>query len=301
MLFGLKNERSVSLYGFVYSAIKNLIDNGIGQTAGQAAAAGREFGTIGDVGTSSDNRRIGLARCLSKLGHCSRSAAFVLIRDGRVKLNGALCRNPEAPVRLGKDKIQVEGQTVEKRHKLYLVLNKPRGVVTTAADEKGRKTVIDYVGKGIPHVGPVGRLDKASEGLLLLTNDSEWAASLLAPETHLPRTYHVQVSVVVEGALLASLQNGAKIGNDHLRVQSAGILRRGEKNTWLEIVLDEGKNRHIRRLLEHFGMEVLRLVRVAIGPLELGKLAKGQSRDLTSIEKQMLDRAMGDSRRRGRN
>lgn len=253
------------------------------------------------MATINDARRAGLARSLSKLGYCSRSTAFKLIREGRVQLNGSVCRNPEAPVRPGKDAIQVNGEVVEKRSRIYLLLNKPRGVVTTASDEKGRKTVFDYVKGKLPHLGPVGRLDKASEGLILLTNDSEWAASLLAPETHLPRTYHVQVAKVIEQPLLDSLSKGARVGDDSLAVGSARVLRGGAKNTWLEIVLHEGKNRHIRRLLEHYGIETLRLVRVAIGPLELGKLGKGQSRELTSTEKRMLDYAMEESRRSGRN
>ena len=161
------------------------------------------------------------------------------------------------------------------------MLNKPRGVVTTASDEKGRQTVYAFLGtefvKGDqPWVAPVGRLDKASEGLLLLTNDSEWAARVLAPATHLDKTYHVQIDRVADAALLESLaaESRLKTGEDFLRVKSVRILRSGERNSWLEIVLDEGKNRHIRRMLEQLGVEVLRLVRVAIGPLLLGQLPK---------------------------
>ena len=218
------------------------------------------------------------------------------MRAGRVQINGTACRNPEAPVRLGKDKIQVDGKVVEASGKLYFVFNKPRGVVTTAADEKGRQTVYEFLSKGIPHLSPVGRLDKASEGLLLFTNDSEWASRLLDPETHLTKTYHVQVARVVPETLLQSLRKGARVSNgDFLRAQTVEIVRSGQKNTWLEITLDEGKNRHIRRLLEHHGVEVLRLIRIAIGPLTLGNLAKGKARELTSEEKRMLDQAMKDS------
>ncbi len=249
------------------------------------------------VETIRDNRRIGLARCLSKLGYCSRSTAFDLIRAGRVQLNGSLCRNPEAAIRPGKDKIQVDGKFIQENPRLYFALNKPRGIVTTASDKEGRSTVFDCLGKDLPHLGPVGRLDKASEGLILLTNDSEWAAKVLAPETHLAKTYHVQIGKVVDPSLLDSLRTGAKVSNgEFLSVQDARVLRGGQKNTWLEIVLDEGKNRHIRRLLDHHGVEVLRLVRVAIGPLLLGNLAKGQSRELTCDEKQMLDRSMQQPR-----
>jgi 23S rRNA pseudouridine2605 synthase len=139
----------------------------------------------------------------------------------------------------------------------------------------------------------VGRLDKASEGLLLLTNDSEWAARISAPETHLDKTYHVQIGRIADEALLEALQNGIRtIEGDTLRVNRAGILRHGERNSWLEIVLDEGKNRQLRRMFEHLGIEVLRLIRVAIGPLTLGDLPKGSTRPLTSEEKEALDRAM---------
>jgi len=211
-----------------------------------------------------------------------------------VNLNGGICRNPEAPVRSECDRIEVDGQEVAARTRIYLMFNKPRGVVTTASDEKGRETVYACLDKSLPWVAPVGRLDKASEGLLLLTNDSEWAARVLAPETHLDKTYHVQVGAVVDAALIESMSRGFRTDDgSFLRAKSVQILRGGEKNTWLEVVLDEGKNRHIRRMLARLGIDVLRLLRVAIGPLALGALAKGASRPLTGAEKQALDRASG--------
>jgi 23S rRNA pseudouridine2605 synthase len=210
-----------------------------------------------------------------------------------VKLNGALRRDPETPVRLGKDRIEVDGNALASSAKIYLILNKPRGVVTTTSDEKGRKTVYSYVPADLPWLAPVGRLDKASEGLLLLTNDSEWAARITAPETHLDKTYHIQIGAIAGDALLGALQKGFTTAEgDFLRVKRAAILRQGERHSWLEIVLDEGKNRHIRRMLEHENIEVLRLVRVAIGPLSLGELPKGATRSLGPDEKQALDRAM---------
>ena len=176
------------------------------------------------------------------------------------------------------------------------MLNKPRGLVTTASDEKGRATVYSNLSKDLPWLAPVGRLDKASEGLLLLTNDSEWAARVLAPESHLPKTYHVQVSGLADAELVARLMKGVRASRgDFLRANDARILRQGNRNTWLAIVLDEGKNRHIRRMLEEVGVEVLRLVRVAIGPLVLGELAKGAYRPLTKEEKSAMDTAMGVS------
>ena len=241
------------------------------------------------------SRKIGLARALSKLGYCSRSQAAELIRAGRVQLNGSVRRDPEMPTRLGQDRIVVEGQAVNPQTKIYLMMNKPRGVVTTASDEKGRETVytvLERAGESQPWVAPVGRLDKASEGLLLLTNDSEWGARIAAPETHLEKTYHVQIAMVANENLVEFLLNGVKSDGELLRARKAEVLRSGEKNCWLEITLDEGKNRQIRRMLEVLGVEVLRLVRVAIGPLLLGELAKGAFRTLTKEEKRALDRAL---------
>jgi 23S rRNA pseudouridine2605 synthase len=233
---------------------------------------------------------------LSKLGYCSRSQAQQLIRSGRVQVNGAVKRDPEASVLLEGDRIEVNDAPIRPPAKAYLMLNKPRGLVTTASDEKGRPTVYSSLAKDLPWLAPVGRLDKASEGLLLLTNDSEWAARVLAPQTHLAKTYHVQVSGVRDMEVVDVLKKGLHVSNgDFLRAKDARILRQGDRNMWLAIVLEEGRNRHIRRMLEHLGIEVLRLVRVGIGPLELGALAKGASRPLTAGEKSALDAAMSRS------
>ena len=243
---------------------------------------------------ASQLKRVGLARAISKLGYCSRSRAAELIAAGRVKWNGAVRRDPETPVHLGKDRIEIDGQPVARTSKIYLALNKPRGVVTTAADEKGRETVYSLLPENLPWLAPVGRLDKASEGLLLLTNDSEWAARITAPERHLDKTYHVQINTVADEALLKALQNGIRTSDgDFLRARNVRMLRHGEQNSWLEIILDAGKNRHIRRMLEHLNVEVLRLLRVAIGPLALDDLPKGATRLLDKEEKRALDRAMG--------
>jgi len=239
------------------------------------------------------------------MGYCSRSQAAVLIRAGRVTLNERIIRDPERPARIPQDRIEVDGSPLDQQPTIYLIMNKPRGVVTTASDEKGRETVYDLLEPGLPWVGPVGRLDKASEGLLLLTNDSEWAAKITEPSSHLDRKYHVQVDCVADDDLLARITRRCAVEGDsvdgsflernrdeHLRAKGARLLRHGDKNSWLEITLDEGKNRQIRRLLEAQGVRVLRLVRVSIGPLELGDLKKGSVRRLTAEEKKAIDRAL---------
>jgi 23S rRNA pseudouridine2605 synthase len=222
-----------------------------------------------------------------------------LIRAGRVQLNGSIRRDPETPVRLERDRVVVDGKAIEAPSKIYLMMNKPRGLITTASDEQGRETVYSLLDDSLPWVAPVGRLDKASEGLLLLTNDSEWGARVAAPETHLEKTYHVQVGIVADDKLTQAMLAGIRTEEgDVLRALRVRRLRAGEKNCWLEIVLDEGKNRQIRRMLKELGVEVLRLVRVSIGPLQLGKLAKGAHRVLTAEEKVAIDRAMTNLGRR---
>lgn len=223
-----------------------------------------------------------------------------MIRAGRVTLNGQTQRNPEHPVKLMSDKIAVDDQRVEACEKIYLVLNKPRATVTSASDEQGRETVYTYLDKNSPWVAPVGRLDKASEGLLLLTNDSEWAARILDPESHLDKVYHVRVNAPADDALLKKLSAGVTSEGELLRVKSARVLRGGERRAWLEIALDEGKNRQIRRIFEQLGIEVLRLVRVAIGPVQLGELTKGRTRPLTRAEKKVLDQALASRSKKSR-
>jgi len=234
-----------------------------------------------------------LARALSKLGYCSRQQAVELIRQGKVRLNGSTPKNPEAPVRLGTDRIQVQGQPLKPAEKIYLMLNKPRGIVTSVSDEKGRDTVYSLLPSGLPWLAPVGRLDKASEGLLLFSNDSEWNARVTDPATHLDKTYHVQIAAVADSSLVENLERGVETERSELlRCKRASLLRSGEKNSWLELTLDEGKNRHIRRILDALGIEVLRLIRVSVGPLQLEDLPKGANRPLTPIELKSINRAI---------
>jgi 23S rRNA pseudouridine2605 synthase len=216
-----------------------------------------------------------------------------LIRGGHVRVNGVVRKNAEAPVHIGNDWVEIDGRRIGESEKIYLMLNKPRGVVTTASDERGRETIYDCLnealGKDFAWVAPVGRLDKASEGLLLITNDSEWAARITAPEMKVDKTYHVQVAGQLTAALMETLVDGLTVTDaEFLRAKSAYVLRQGERNCWVEIVLDEGRNRHIRRMFESSGVEVLRLIRVAIGELKLGDLAKGAVRVLSEEERGLL-------------
>lgn len=246
------------------------------------------------------DRCIGLARALSKQGICSRSAASALILAGRVRLNGAIVRDPETPTHINSH-IEVDGERIAGAPSVYVMLHKPRGLVTTAQDERGRDTVYHcFTDSALPWVAPVGRLDQASEGLLLFTNDSEWSALLLAPAHQIARIYHVQIEGIPSPQTLARLNAGVSARDgEMLSVQRASLLRQGERNAWLEFALIEGRNRHLRRMLEAVGHPVLRLLRIAIGELALGALAKGEWRHLSMAEVRSLAEPRGRAQFRG--
>lgn len=236
-------------------------------------------------------KRFGLARVLSKMGLASRTQAAVMIAGGQVRVNGKTIRDPEFPVRMEIDKVSVDSQQAVARERIVLMLNKPRGLVTTRQDEKERATVYDCLPDDMPWLAPVGRLDKASEGLLLMSNDPAWAASITDPSGHVEKTYHVQVTGLLDDEVLTRLNDGLQGPDGPLNAKSVRVLRTGGKNTWLEFVLEEGRNRHIRRMLQALDIDVLRLIRVAIGRLALGELPKGQWRVLTEPELALLDNA----------
>jgi 23S rRNA pseudouridine2605 synthase len=200
-----------------------------------------------------------------------------------------------------RDAIEIDGKRVGRAERVYLALNKPRGLVTTRDDPKGRATIYDCLaGASLPFVAPVGRLDKASEGLLLLTNDSRWSAHLLDPASHVDKIYHAQLRGHADDSFIARVAAGVvePETGELLAVKRVSLLRTGSRSSaWLEITLDEGKNRHIRRLFAASGIEVLRLVRVAIGPLTLGTLPKGEWRRLTDDEVRALSASPRDARR----
>ena len=237
----------------------------------------------------------GVARVISKRGFCSRSIAENLVREGRVSLRGKIVRDPDTPA-YEKDEILVDGTPVEAAQKFYFAMNKPRGVVTTASDEKGRKTVMDlfreqyarmFPGKPVPHISPVGRLDAASEGLLLFTNDTQWADDVLSSADHL-KIYRVQVKGHPTADDLAKMEKGFNVpprvfgeSEEFMHAERAVFHSEGEKNCWLEITLSEGKNREIRRMLAHLGYEVMRLVRIQFDKYTLGDLKPGELRAMS--------------------
>lgn len=250
-------------------------------TAGRAATRATDRAAA----AAAPGQRVTLPRALSKLGHCSRKEAEALILSGRVWVDGRRVTDISAWVDLERAAIRVDGERLAAAPVTWLMLNKPRGLLTTRQDPDGRPTVYSCLdGQAGQHLSPVGRLDKASEGLLLFTNDTRLAQALLDPETHVAKRYHVQIDRIADDAFLQALEAGVEEGGEHLRALSARRLREGGRNSWLEITLDEGRNRQIRRMLAALDTECLRLVRVAIGPLVLGDLAKGAVRPLSEAE-----------------
>lgn len=228
--------------------------------------------------------RHGVARVLSKRGLCSRTQAADWVKSGRVRVNGRVIFDPEHPVSGEHDHIEVDGADAHAGKRIYLMLNKPRGMVTTARDERGRDTVYRcFDGADLPWIAPVGRLDRASEGLLLFSNDPEWATRVSGP-ARIGKIYHVQVNGIPDTAQLARMRDGLEEGGELLKAKVVRLLRQGSRNAWLEIVLDEGRNRQIRRMLAALDIGVLRLIRVAIGSIPLGDLGKGQWRYLSEQE-----------------
>ena len=225
------------------------------------------------------------------MGVASRTMARRLIEEGRVRVNNKICKNPNLRIHLKKDKICIDDILLKSAEKIYVALNKPRGLVTTASDEKGRATVYERL-KHFHNVwlAPVGRLDKASEGLIFFTNDTDWAEKILNPSSHLPKTYHIQINRHLTESELKTLQSGVILDDGTIaRPEKIQLLRSGKKNCWLEIALCEGLNREIRRMMKVIDAEVLRLIRVAIGPIKLGDLPKGETRLLTEQELKVID------------
>lgn len=243
-------------------------------------------------GTAGESGKVSVPRALSKLGFCSRADAERLVAAGKVRVNGVAVREPSLRISPERDVIEVDGVRVTRVEPAYIMLNKPRGLVTTADDPQGRATIYECLNGGsLPFVAPVGRLDKASEGLLLLTNDSRWSSRLLDPESHVDKVYHIQVRGSDFESVRARIAAGVveQSTGELLEVKAISLLRTGSRSgAWFEVVLDEGKNRQLRRIFAEVGVEVQRLIRVSIGPLVLGDLAKGAWRALTASELDLL-------------
>jgi 23S rRNA pseudouridine2605 synthase len=229
-------------------------------------------------------RRVQLHRAFSKLGLGSRTEAWAWIRDGEVRVDGRVVTDPLTWVDLATQHVTRAGAPSAPATPVTLALHKPRGVVTTRRDERSRRTVFDLLPAGLPYVFPAGRLDSDSEGLLILTNAADLAVRLTDPACHVPKTYRITVAGRPGGEALDALRRGVELTDGPTRPAGVRVIRSGERTSVLEVVLTEGRNRQLRRMAAAVGHKVRRLVRVAIGGLELGDLAPGACRVLGAEE-----------------
>ena len=234
-----------------------------------------------------------LERVLSKAGLGSRTEARRWIHQGRVQVNGAVVENPDAWIDMARDRVRVDGRPLEVRERVYLLLYKPTGYLTTYKDPEGRPTVYDLVRDITTFVSPVGRLDLDTSGLLLMTNDTQLAEQVTNPDSHIPKTYLVKASQVLTDAQLQQLRDGVTLADGPTRPADVTRLRDSGKYTHLEITITEGRNRQVRRMVEALGAKVLKLVRVQIGPIRIGTLQIGRWRQLTPEEVASLTHQAG--------
>ena len=221
---------------------------------------------------------------LSKAGLGSRVDARRWIHDGRVKVNGTLVRNPDHWIDLKRDRVRVDNRPLVARERVYVLLYKPTGYITSYKDPQGRPTVYDLIADVGTFVSPVGRLDLDTSGLLLMTNDNRFAERVTNPDSHVPKTYLVKASTRFTDAQLQQLAAGVDLADGPTRPADVKRVRDSEKYTHFEIALTEGRNRQVRRMVEALGARVLKLVRVRIGPIAIGKLPIGKWRHLTPAE-----------------
>lgn len=229
---------------------------------------------------------IRVQKLISESGYCSRRKAEELIAQGRVKINGRPCSLGDKADKV-KDLISIDGENLyieRKRNLVYYMLNKPRGYVTTTSDELERRCVMDLMTAVEERVFPIGRLDRNSEGLLLLTNDGDLANQIMHPSCHVTKTYRVTVRPDVNEDQLLELTNGVVIADRKTLPASVTVLTKEEGRVVLQIAIKEGRNRQIRKMCEAVGLEVARLKRTSVGPLKLGMLKPGEYRELTPAE-----------------
>lgn len=233
---------------------------------------------------SSTDKRMRLNKAIASTGWCSRRQADELIEAGRVKVNGRVIREFSFLVDPYKDRLSIEGREVKHRKKEYIILYKPVGYLTTCDDERGRKTVLDILPETMQHLKPVGRLDRDSEGLLILTNDGDFAQRVTHPSQHVWKTYVAVVEGKVSQHNLAKLRGGIELSDGMTapaRVTDVSI-NPGESS--FRISIREGKNRQIRRMCTEIGHPVIRLVRVAIGRLQLRSMEPFDWKYLSRVE-----------------
>ena len=232
-----------------------------------------------------------LERVLSKAGLGSRTEARKWIGAGRVKVNGKLIQTPDHWVDLGRDKVTLDNNLVKASEKIYLLLYKPTGYITTFKDPEGRPTVYDLVQDAGRWVVPVGRLDQDTSGLLLLTSDTRFAERIANPDYKVPKTYLVKASTLLSDEQLQQLRDGVALSDGPTQPARVKRVRDSGKYSFVEITLHEGRNRQVRRMLEAIGSKVLKLVRIEIGGLRIGDLPIGRYRELTSAEVASLAKA----------
>ena len=229
-----------------------------------------------------------LDRVLSKAGVGSRVDARGWITAGRVKVNGQIVRDPDHWVDLKRDRVRLDGKPLQSRERVYLLLYKPTGYLTTYRDPKGRPTVYDLIADLGTFVSPVGRLDLDTSGLLLMTNDNQLAERVTNPASHVPKTYLVKASKRLTDEQLQRLRDGVELADGPTRPARVRRVRDSEKYTHLEITLTEGRNRQVRRMIEALDAAVIKLVRVRIGPVAIGALQIGKWRSLSPAELRAL-------------
>ncbi|HEY1302636.1 MAG TPA: pseudouridine synthase [Vicinamibacterales bacterium] len=225
-----------------------------------------------------------LERVLSKAGVGSRVEARSWIHAGRVTVNGKLMRNPDHWIDMARDRVRLDDKPLVARERLYLLLYKPAGYLTTYKDPQGRPTVYDLIADVGTFLSPVGRLDLDTSGLLLMTNDTRFAERVTNPMSHVPKTYLVKASTPLSDAQLQQLRDGVELSDGPTRPAVVSRVRDSAKYTHFEITLTEGRNRQVRRMVEVLDSRVLKLVRVKIGPLVIGTLPIGKWRRLTAAE-----------------
>jgi pseudouridine synthase len=226
-----------------------------------------------------------LDRVLSRFGLASRTESRAAILAGRLKVNGRVVRDPDCWVSPDRDTFHLDGKRLVQARKVSLLFYKPKGVITSHGDPAGRKTVYDYLGEANRWVAPVGRLDKDTSGLLLLTNDTAFGNFVTNPDSRIPKTYLVKLNGIMSDETVAELAAGVEMKRgDFARPESVRRIEDRGKYTWLEIVLTEGRNREVRRMIEAVGLKVLKLVRTRIGPVTLEGLEVGKWRELSSRE-----------------